>query len=310
LGFKLSQLIVDVRHASPKVEQRVRKWFEDSPSLALKDGSRSIRLPHPEHVGKILKIKGAGLLGGKVQFGNQHRAGPAAPTFDFEGRRMEDVASAHNSAFIGAASFQQAAVEFATSQKLTTLGYPVVPCLGYGRVQAGDHVSWFSLFELAKGWTDVNEYLDANIENSRLLVELAIKHNMIGYFWFVQTEKGQWLLKDLHPFREFSPINMSQISWTLQVITALYTRCQACKHFGIGSGLSMTPDDLASIPLKSIVPDASALDYQDLKSNIVKPYIKTQAENFSTSRLLDSLYASRVARTLLERCPEAYARWK
>jgi hypothetical protein len=306
----LSQLIVEVRHASPKVEQRVRKWFEDSPNLVVRDGSRSIRLPHPENVGKILKIKGAGFLGGMVRFGVQHRAGPASLTFDFEGRRMEDIASGHNSAFLGGASFQQAAVEFATSQKLATLGYPVVPCVGYGRVQAGAEIAWFSLFELANDWTDVNEYLEANIENSRLLIELAVKHNMIGYFWFVQAREGQWLLKDLHPFREVSPINMSQISWTLQVITALYTRCQACKHFGIGSGISMSPGELAATPLKSILPDASALDYQDLKLNIVEPYIKTQPENFSSRRLVETLYASRVARTLMESCPVKYARWK
>jgi len=305
----LPQFSLEVRHVSPSIEQRVRKWFTDKPKLVVLDGSRSIRLPHPEKIGKVLKIKGAGFMGREVRFGVQHRAGPASPTFDFDGRRMEDVASGHNNAYLGAASFQQAAVEYATSRKLASLGYAVVPCIGYGRVQLGNDVAWFSLFEYEKDWINVDEYLEANIENGRLLIELAVKHNMVGYFWFVQAQKDQWLLKDLHPFREVSPLNMSQLSWTLQVLTALYTRCQACRYFGRVSGISMDSDELASTPLKSILSDASAQDYRDLKLSVVQPYIKAELNNFSPQRLFNTLSDSRVARALLERCPESYARW-
>lgn len=309
LRWNLSKLEVEVRHASSTVEQRVRKWFTNRPKLVVLDGSRSIRLPHPDKYGKVLKIKGAGFMGDMVRFGVYHRAGPPAPTFDFDGRRIEDVASGHNNAYLGAASFQQAAVEFATSQKLVSLGYSVVPCIGYGRVQQDNHVSWFSLFEYEKDWVSVDENLEANIENVRVLVELAVKHNLIGYFWFVQAQKGQWLLKDLHPLREVSPLNMSQLSWTLQLITALYVRCQACRYFAAASGLSLAPDELASIPLKGIIPDASTQDYRDLKLNVVQPYIKTQTEDFSTDRLFDALYSCKISRAILEKCPDTYARW-
>lgn len=306
----MSQLLIEVHHASPHVEQRVRKWFADRPKLVLLDGSRAIRLPHPEKQGKVLKIKGAGFMGGAVRFGVQHRAGPLSPTFDFDGRRMEDIASGHNNAYLGGASFQQAAVEYATSQTLSNLGYSVVPCIGYGRVQLDDQVAWFSLFEYEKDWKNVEEYLEANIENGRLLIELAVKHNLIGYFWFVQAPGGPWLLKDLHPFREASPLNMSQISWTLQVITALYVRCEACKYFGTGLDISVDSDELAATPLKSILPNVSAKDYLDIKLNIVKPYIKSLPTTFSSERLYATLYNSRIARALLEACPETYARWK
>lgn len=306
----MSDLSIDVHHASPAVGQRVRRWFADRPKLVVLDGSRSIRLPHPEKYGKVLKIKGAGFMGGAVRFGVHHRAGPPAPIFDFDGRRMEDIASGHNNAYLGAASFQQAAVEFVMSQKLASLGYAVVPCIGYGRVQQGDKVAWFSLFEYERDWINVDEYLEANIENGRVLIELAVKHNLVGYFWFVEAQKGQWLLKDLHPFREVSPMNMSQLSWTLQVMTALYTRCQACRHFGVGYEISMDPDELASIPLKSLLPDASAQDYLDLKLNVVQPYIKSEPQNFSSKGLFDTLYNSRITRMLLDVCPDTYARWK
>lgn len=308
--WNLSQLEVEVRHASPTVVQRVRKWFTDRPKLVVLDGSRSVRLPHPEKYGKVLKIKGAGFMGGTVRFGVHHRAGPLSPTFDFDGRRMDDVASGHNNAYLGAASFQQAAVEYVTSQKLASLGYSVVPCIGYGRVQQDNHVSWFSLFEYEKDWISVDENVEANIENVRVLVELAVKHNLIGYFWFIQAQKGQWLLKDLHPLREVSPLNMSQLSWTLQLITALYVRCQACRYFAAASGLSLAPDELASIPLKGISPDASTQDYRDLKLNVVEPYIKAESKNFSSARLFETLCNSKIARALLELCPETYARWK
>lgn len=305
----MSQILVEVRHSSPKVEQRVRKWFEDNPKIVVLDGSRSIRLPHPEKYGKVLKIKGAGFMGGTVRFGVHHRAGPPAPTFDFDGRRMEDVASGHNNAYLGGASFQQAAVEYSTSQKLASLGYSVVPCIGYGRVQQGDCIAWFSLFEYEKDWVNVDEYLEANIENGRMLIELAVKHNLVGYFWFVNAKNGQWLLKDLHPFREISPLNMSQISWTLQVIAALFIRCEACRFFGSGYAMQMEPDELASIPLKSVLPDASALDYRLLKSNIVEPYINRSHQNFSSNHLFAALHNIRISRALLEACPEVYARW-
>jgi len=305
----LSELLVEVQHASPKVAQRVRKWFTDNPKLVVLDGSRSIRVSHPEKHGKVLKIKGAGFMGGAVRFGVQHRTGPVAQTFDFDGRRMEDVASGHDNAYLGAASFQQAAVEYATTQKLASLGYSVVPCIGYGRVQQGSRVSWFSLFEYELDWINVDEYLEANIENARMLLELAIKHNLVGYFWFIKSQQNQWLLKDLHPFRELSPLNMSQISWTLQVISALDTRCWACRHFGAGPGMSMDPDELASIPLKAVLADASAQDYRDLKANIVRPYIKKCPQNFSTSRLFESLCNTRIARAILDLCPDTYARW-
>jgi hypothetical protein len=305
----VSQLLVEVYQAQPKVAQRVQKWFADNPKLVILDGSRSIRVPHPEKYGKVLKIKGAGFMGEASRFGVHHRTGPHSTTFDFDGRRMQDIASGHNNAFLGAASFQQAAVEFATSQKLASLGYSVVPCIGYGRVQQGDHVSWFSLFEYEKDWINVDESLEANIENGRLIVELAVKHNLVGYFWYIQAQKGQWLLKDLHPFREVSPLNMSQISWVLQVIAALYTRCWACRHFGAGLDMPIDPDELASIPLKGILADASAQDYRDLKLNIVQPYIQRDPHDFSINRLFDSLCASRVGQVLLDICPDTYARW-
>jgi hypothetical protein len=48
---------------------------------------------------------------------------------------MEDLASGHDNAYAGGASFQQAAVEYHMTQRLASLGYRVVPCLGFGKVE-------------------------------------------------------------------------------------------------------------------------------------------------------------------------------
>ena len=48
---------------------------------------------------------------------------------------MEDVASGHDNAYVGGASFQQAATEYRMTQRLASLGYRVVPCLGFGKVE-------------------------------------------------------------------------------------------------------------------------------------------------------------------------------
>ena len=62
-------------------------------------------------------------------------SGPKAKLFDFDGRMMEDVASGHDNAYVGGATFQQAVIEYRVTQLLASLGYPVVPCLGFGRVE-------------------------------------------------------------------------------------------------------------------------------------------------------------------------------
>lgn len=300
---------VTIHHASAAISDRVRAWFSNPTSLALRDGSRSIILPHPESSLHVLKIKGAGLNGGPVRFGAKHHLGPASSIFDFDGRRVEDIASGHNNSDLGAASFQQAAVEYAMSKRLHDLGYPVVPCIGYGRIEHGAHVTWFSLFALEKGWSLTEEYEEANIRNAKLLLELAVKHSLVGYFWFLQGPDGVLRLKDLHPFHHLSPINASQLSWTLQLVDALYTRCQASRHFAPHRMSAREPSELGAIPLKGILEDACGADYLALKEKVVKPFVKSQPVDFASAKLFDSLNETRVGRALLERCPEPYARW-
>lgn len=308
---------IEVRHASEAVARRVRAWFEASGRVGALDGSRSIHLPHPERNGFALKIKGAGLSGGSVRFGTFSRTGPPAKIFDFDGRVMEDVASGHDNAYLGAASFQQAATEYQVSRILATRGIPVVPCLGYGRIDTSTHTAWFSLFEWQRDWKTVSvspsgsiaEYLDSNVRLSADILRLAVEHDLIGYCGYVRAPDGKHLLKDLHPFRQADPVGMSQLSWAMQLLFALNVRCQSAQFFPAAAGREDLPADLPTYPLRAVVPDAGMEDYEAVRTLIVKPYMIRPPIDFSPRTLFDALRGTRVGGALLDLCPERFARW-
>jgi hypothetical protein len=309
---------IEIRHASEAVAERVRRWFGTTRRVGKPDGSRSVRLPHPEKRGFDIKIKGAGFLGGPIRFGTYLRSGPAAPVFDFDGRMMEDVASSHDNAFLGGASFQQAATEYAITRILAGLEIPVVPCLGYGRVATAAHDSWFSIFEWDRDWKDavavpsvsLEEYLQANIRMGGFIVDLAIRHDLIGHCWYVRAADGSYRIKDLHPFRRADPVGMSQLSWVMQVLFQLHIRCQACLMFPRAAKVANLPPDLAAYPLRAILPDAVAADQEHLNAAIVAPYMERPPAAFAPRDLLATLRRNRIAATLLDLCPERYARYE
>jgi hypothetical protein len=308
---------IEVRHASDAVARRVHAWFQSDKRAGIPDGSRSIHLPHPEKSGFTLKIKGAGLNGGAVRFGVFSKTGPAARRFDFDGRVMKDVASGHDNAFLGGASFQQAATEYHVSQLLAGRGVPVVPCLGYGRIDTDTHASWFSIFEWGREWKsglipspDSGEaYGEANIRLSAAMLQLAVEHDLIGYCGHIRDGAGRYLLKDMHPFHHADPISMSQLSWVMQVLFTLNIRCHAVRHFSVAAGLDDMPEDLVAYPLRAILPDAGFDDYAALRERVLKPFMVRTPEDFSSRALHDALRSTRIGSALLDLCPPQFTRW-
>jgi hypothetical protein len=312
---------VEIRHATDSVVRRVRAWFErttEGHRLGILDGSRSVLLPHPDRRDALIKIKGAGLLGEAIRFGKHPRTGPMAVTFDFDGRMMEDVASGHDNAVLGGASFQQASTEYRVSSLLRAEGHAVVPCLGYGSITTPGGLSWFSVFEWRKDWSGIGisasfpaeQYLAVNVELVRRQVEIAIRHNLVGYIGYVKDGKGDCLIKDLHPFRRLDPINHSQLSWTLELLHALWVRCSACRFFGRAGGVDLEDNDLSSIPLRALVADATARDYSAFETMIVRPYLHSKPDaSFDSAALYDALRRVRVAEAALALCPQEYARF-
>lgn len=311
-----ARLSVDVKHAGDAVAGRVRAWFAGERLKRTLDGDRSIVIEHPEKPGFGIKIKGAGLRGGPIQFGVSHKSGLKAPAFDYEGRFMEDVASSHDTAFLGAASFQQVVTEHRVTAMLEALGLSVVPCIGYGSVTREGRRAWFSLFEWDLKWAGVmvpefplDQFADANLRAGELMLRLAQEHDLIGYLWYVARPKGPLVIKDVHPFRQADPVNMSQLSWTMQIIFALHIRALAALHFPRAARLEGIPEDLQAYPFRAALPGAARDDHEHMRRTIVAPYMLRAAEGFDPGQLLAALQANPISAAILERCPARFSRY-
>ncbi|RYG99025.1 MAG: hypothetical protein EON57_12030, partial [Alphaproteobacteria bacterium] len=241
-----------------------------------------------------------------------------AVTFDFDGRMMEDVASGHDNAVLGGASFQQASAEYLVSELLAAKGYAVVPCLGFGSVATQAGQSWFSVFEWRKDFAGIaispdfpaELYFSANIEMVRQQVEIAIRHHLVGYLGYVRSAGRTFVIKDLHPFRRLDPMNHSQLSWTLELLHAVWVRCSACRFFARAGGSDLADDALSAIPLRALVADAQAEDYRAFETRIVRRYLHRKPDaSFDPATLYDALRGVRVAEAALTLCPAEYARF-
>ena len=231
---------------------------------------------------------------------------------------MEDVASGHDNAVLGGASFQQASAEYLVSGLLQANGYAVVPCLGFGSVATRKGLSWFSVFEWRKDFTGISistdfpaeKYFAANIEMVRQQVEIAVRHHLVGYLGSMRSEEGTFVIKDLHPFRRLDPMNHSQLSWTLELLHALWVRCSACRFFARAGGSELADDALSAIPLQALVADANPGDYRAFETMIVRPYLHRKPDaSFDSAALYDALREVRVAEAALALCPPEYARF-
>ncbi len=94
-----------------------------------------------------IKLKGCGLLGGKVALGRLHGARYSVPRFDFEGTFLPDPARDHHRAPAGGMSYQQAVNEAKVAQYLDGKGFETLPGLGYGSVHKDGITSWFCILD-------------------------------------------------------------------------------------------------------------------------------------------------------------------
>ncbi len=307
---------IDFWHVPPAFEGAVRDWYAGRIPALARDGTRSVHLPHPAGGDRVLKLKGAGLAGGPVEFGTYHRTGPKAPVFDYEGRMMEDVAAGHDGAFRGGTSFQQAATEYHVTRRLQALGYEVVPCVGYGRLTQNGLTSWFSLFDHEPGLRGemiypelpLEPWLHLNTEIGALLFTLAVRHDLIGYCWYSATPDGRYLIRDLHPFRLADPVNMSQISWVMQLFFALHVRGNAQRLRALEWRDPRLPADLHVWQYRAFCPGVTLADHDRLRHDLVMPYMLGAPADFSVERLLEVLRGNPITAALMAACPPQFAR--
>lgn len=295
----------------------IADWYAGRVAPLALDGARSVHLPHPRGEGRVLKLKGAGLSGGSVRFGVYHRSGPKAPVFDFDGRMMDDIASGHDGAFSGGASFQQAATEYRVTRRLLALGYPVIPCLGYGRIEKDGLVSWFAVFDHEPGLSGdmiypavpLDQWKVLNTEIGTLMVDLAVKHDLIGYCWYSQTQGGRRLIRDVHPYRLADPFNMSQVSWVMQLFYAMHIRGNAQRMRALRWNDPAMPADLHVWQYRCVCPGVQLANHDALREELVIPYMLAPPTNFSVERLVATLKGNPITAGLMEVCPAAYARF-
>lgn len=308
---------IELRGLEGELAALVKQRMQTGLPVGSLDGERSVRLQHPHKTDHLIKIKGSGFKGGPVWFGTLHRSGLRAPLFDYDGRMMVDVASGHDAAYLGGASFQQASTEFRLARRLAELGYPVVPCLGYGRVQHKSLSSWFSVHEMRTEWGSVapprvplQGYVAAKLELGRLLLELGTRHQLIGYAWFVAAPAGPLVLKDLHPFRMADPLSMSRTSWVMQMFFGLHIAALASVHFARKAGIAeSTYGDIRVAVFKTVSPGATVADHVALSGELVRPYMLGVPKHFDAAALRRVLEGNPITRGLLDVCPAEYERW-
>lgn len=307
---------IECRHMPEACAARVRDWFAGRLGALAVDGARSVHLPHPAGGGRVLKVKGAGLAGGLVRFGVYHRTGPKAPVFDYDGRMMDDVAAGHDGAFSGGASFQQAVTEFRIAQRLAELGYPVVPCIGYGRIRKQGLTSWFSVFDHEPGLSGdmiypeipLDLWIALNREIGELMFELAVRHDLIGYCWFSQAPDGRRLIRDVHPYRLADPYNMSQVSWVMQLFYAMHIRGNAQRLRALEWKDPNMPPDLHVWQYRTFCPGARLEDHDELRHELVMPYMLGPPNDFSFARMVELLQRNPITAALMLACPAKFAR--
>lgn len=309
-------LTIDCRHLPEGVEALVRDWFAGSIRDFELSGARSVLIPFENNGCTHIKIKGAGFNGGGVQFGRLRQSGPDAPLFDYDGRRMVDVALGHDGAYFGGASMQQAVTEWRVSRFVDDLGMPVVPCVGYGSLFNGTHRSWFSVYQWKSDWIDVHasptstvdDYKDLGFNSGMAALDLALNHNLVGFLSALRDPGGTYVLKDLHPFRRIDPFNYSQLSWVMQVyhglhVIAINTHMLVSNRFGEDAAV-----DAGVSPIWSFLPDATRADWDRLRFSLVAGYMNKDPVEFSTIALLRLLEENPISAKLLEICPPEFAR--
>ena len=305
---------IELRHLDEVVAAQVRAFFAGEMPDFTKDGGRAVQIPHPLKEGVNIKIKGAGLYGRGIQFGTRRETGPKAPLFDFDGRMMEDVASGHDNAYVGGATFQQAVIEYRVTQLLASLGYPVVPCLGYGRVERSGLSSWCSVFEMQRDWASVSppkfsmeEYCATNVALGALLRDLAVKHDLIGYAGYVGIPGGERHIKDLHPFRMADPVSMSQISWVMQLSFGLHTLNLATIHYT--KKLTKVPEGIKRFASARSCRAPQTPTTRALQQELVTPYMRGVPASFDQRDLVAVLRGNPITEAMLDLCPAKYERY-
>jgi hypothetical protein len=301
-------------HTVSSIEAVVRAWFENRSLPRHLEGGRSIHIAHPDLPGYELKIKGAGLFGGPIDFSNYLKSRLRMPVFDFDGRMMDNVACSPDNAHPGGMSFQQASTEYKMSIFLKTINIPHIPCIGYGKFACQEGTSWFSLHEWNRKFFRVrepavsdSEYAESGTFLGHLHIRLALDYNLIGHTE-VAGDGERYYLLDLHSFRQMDALNMSQISWVMQVSFFLHLMALERALYMTDAISYRFPRDSQAFPFRCVLPDVTREDHEHFRSTVVVPYMLRPPAEFSMKKLEVAINANRITCALRAVCPGEFAR--
>lgn len=261
-------------------KQIIEEWyshssrsFDFSPS-----GTRSVFIHLSPHYD--LKIKGAGFPPDyHVHFRDKHCSGPKAFRFDYEGRRMLDLAIGHDTACKGGMSYQQASVEYLAAAKFSEFGYDVVPCVGWGSVRGSreDEISFFAVLRWNPKIIRANKRCQADLRlellkrSAELLVNLHLNHCVSTYFAVGMLENRD-IIYDLHPTRLITEMTDSPISASMQMIYNLRVRWWALKTY-CNFTEEVETIKFADEVFRAVLPDMTFSECRSLENDVIIPIL-------------------------------------
>jgi hypothetical protein len=136
-----------------------------------------------------------------------------------------------------------------------------------------------------------------------------VKHDLIGYAWYVGKPGGARYIKDLHPFRMADSVGMSQLSWVMQLFYALHIVSLAAIHFSKKLTVGKAPDDIQALCFRAILPSASKADHAALRRALVARYMLGAPKSFDQRALVAVLHGNPITRAMLDLCPPKYERY-
>jgi hypothetical protein len=154
----------------------------------------------------------------------------------------------------------------------------------------------------------IEEWKTLNTTIGDLMFTLSVRHDLIGHCWYHGARDGRYLIRDLHPFRQAEPINMSQVSWVMQVFYAMHLRGNAQRLRALKRKDPLEPHDLHVWQYRAFCPDVRVEDHDELRHHLVEPYMMALPVDFSFERLVALLKRNRITAALMEACPAKFAR--
>lgn len=154
----------------------------------------------------------------------------------------------------------------------------------------------------------IDEWKHLNTIIGALMFELAVKHDLIGHCWYQGAADGRLLIRDLHPFRYADPMNVSQVSWVMQLINAMHIRGNAARLSGLKRNDPAEPVDLHVWQYRAFCPGVRLEDHDELRRELVTPYMLAPPRKFAFDRLVALLKRNRITAALMDACPAKFAR--